>query len=164
MSGPVVLHEVRLLQVPIAVHARAQEHNAELMREMYLIAQQRHHEAEESGTVKELPARLVELVEALTGEFAALTTAQDRLLDDAIAQGVPEIDVTYQIPVAASPAAQQLGSMLDAADDFCRAGQHLLTLATPPELVRYRRWYVGEFVAQLADGPATPWPEYTESA
>jgi hypothetical protein len=72
--------------------------------------------------------------------------------------------VTYQIPVAASSAAQQLGSMLDAADDFCRAGQHLLTLATPPELVRYRRWYLGEFVAQLADGPATPWPEYTESA
>jgi hypothetical protein len=160
MSSDVALYEVRLLQVPIAMHAEAQEHSAELLREMYLIAQQRHHEAEESSAVTELPARLVELVEALTGEFSGLTTAQDRQLDDAISQGLGEIDLIYQLPAAASPAAQQLGSMLDEVDDFCRSGKHLLTLATPPELVRYRRWYLGEFVSQLGGGAATPWPQY----
>jgi hypothetical protein len=50
--------------------------------------------------------------------------------------------------------------MLDEVDEFCRQGKHLLTLATPPELVAYRRWYLGEFIAQLAGRPATPWPDY----
>lgn len=152
------LHEVRLVGVPIAVHAAAQEHSAELMREMYLIAQQMH--AGGGGGAEHLPVRLVQLVEALTGEYSGLTVAQDRQLEEAIARGVAAIDLEYRIPVAAAAAAQHLGAMLDEADEYCRAGQHLLTLATPPELVRYRQWYLGEFVAQLDGRPATSWPDF----
>ncbi|HET9187171.1 MAG TPA: hypothetical protein VFN80_04410 [Acidothermaceae bacterium] len=155
----VTLHEVRLLGVPMALHAAAQEHSAELMREMYLIAQQLHASGAD-GIGEHLPVRLVELVEALTGEFSGMTVAQDRQLEDAVASGVASIDLIYQIPAAAGAAAQHLGGMLDEADEYCRAGQHLLTLATPPELLRYRQWYLGEFVRQLAGEPPTPWSEY----
>lgn len=155
----VALHEVRLVGVPMAVHAAAQEHSAELLREMYLIAQQLHASGDD-GIGDHLPVRLVELVEALTGEYSGWTVSQDRQLEDAVASGVESIDLVYQIPLGASAAADNLGAMLDEADEYCRAGQHLLTLATPPELLRYRQWYLGEFVRQLAGEPPTPWSAY----
>lgn len=52
-----------------------------------------------------------------------------------------------------------LARMLDEADEFCRSGNHLLTLATPPELLAFRRWYLGEFNAQLQGQSPLPWPE-----
>ncbi|MDP9441273.1 MAG: hypothetical protein M3P34_03640 [Actinomycetota bacterium] len=49
--------------------------------------------------------------------------------------------------------------MLDEPDEFCRSGNQLLTLATPPELLAFRRWYLREFNAQLQGQPPLPWPE-----
>ena len=48
--------------------------------------------------------------------------------------------------------------MLEEADDYCRRGDHLLTLATPEEERRFRRWFIGEFVDQIEGKPPTPWP------
>ena len=48
--------------------------------------------------------------------------------------------------------------MLDEADESCTRGDHLLTLATPEEL-RFRCWFIGEFVAQINGAPPTPWPD-----
>ncbi len=42
--------------------------------------------------------------------------------------------------------------MLDAADDFCRKGGRLLTQVTPHDLLRFRRWFLGEILKQLEDG------------
>lgn len=133
------------------------------MREMYLIAQQLQLEGD-SAQATALPARLIALVEALTAEYSPLTTEQDRQLEEAIVRGADAIDLVYRIPAAAADAAAHLGKMLDEADEFCREGKHLLTLATPAELVRYRHWYLGEFVTQIAGGAATPWPEYVGPA
>lgn len=149
------LHEIRLLQLPVAVHAVAQEHSAELMREMYLLAQQ----VKETGS-QQLPSRLIALVDALGHQFAGLTTDQDLQLEAAIAAETAEIDILYSLPQAAGPAAQALGAMLDEADEFCRQGKHLLTLATAPESVTYRRWYLQQFIDQLAGLPPTTWPDY----
>jgi hypothetical protein len=158
------LHEVRLLRLPVAIHARAQEHGAELTREMYLMAQQLRHDTPSSSDAKPLPHWLTQLIEVLTSQFGGLTTEQDRQLDDAVERGVDEVDVVYRLPVAAAAASRQLGEMLDEADEFCRQGKHLLTLATPADLVRYRRWYLGEMIAQLDGGSPTPWPEYADPA
>jgi hypothetical protein len=46
--------------------------------------------------------------------------------------------------------------MLNRADDYCRQGA-LLTLATPDDLVAFRRWYLGEFRAQINGARPTPW-------
>jgi hypothetical protein len=156
------LHDVVLLELPLALHGRAQEHSAELMREMYLIAQAQHGKAEELADDGQhpLPRRLMELVDALTSSYGGLTNDQNRQLGDAIEGGRDSIDLAYRVPLGAAGAAQQLGDMLDEADDYCRQGQHLLTLATPPELVSYRRWYLSEFTAQLAGEPATPWSRF----
>lgn len=144
---------VRLLGVPVALHARANEHGEELRREFVLIADQvRHSEDRQS-----LPRRLLDLVAALEHRYGPLTAAQEDALDRAVAEGRLTIDLTFRVPADAGDAAVALGAMMDEADEYCREGRHLLTLATPPDLVAYRRWYLQEFVDQIAGRPPTPW-------
>jgi hypothetical protein len=64
------------------------------------------------------------------------------------------------VPEAAASAITHLGDIFDEADDYCRAGEHLLSLATPPESLEFRRWFLGEFVNQIAGAAPTPWPAH----
>jgi hypothetical protein len=50
--------------------------------------------------------------------------------------------------------------MLDEADEYCRSGQHLLTLAADDEIVRFRHWYLEQFIAQIAGEQPVAWPDY----
>jgi len=43
--------------------------------------------------------------------------------------------------------------------DPCLAGEHLLTLTTLPGPLAFRRWFLGEFVAQTDGAPPTSWDE-----
>jgi hypothetical protein len=144
-----------MLRLPVQLHQQAQEHGAEIIREMYLMARQ----IQVSGG-HELPSRLISLIDELGNQFAGLTTDQERQLESAVADGLAEVDVVYQLPLAAAEAAAHLGQMLDEADAFCLQGKHLLTLATPDNLSRYRHWFLGQFIAQLAGQRPTPWPQY----
>ncbi len=51
--------------------------------------------------------------------------------------------------------------MLTAADEYCREGA-LLTCAPPPSAVRFREWYLNEFVVQIDGHPPTPWGEFKD--
>jgi len=162
-TGPAAdddLHEVRLIDVPVGLHARSQERAAELIREMYLIEQARHHDVGADQPEHALPGRLIELIDALTGQYGGFTVQQDREMLDAISRGLASIELVYRVPRAAGDAALRLMEMLDEVDKYCLQGRHLLTLATPPELVRYRHWYLREFAGQLAGSEPTPWPEF----
>ena len=154
------LHEVRLIDVPVDLHARSQERAAELIREMYLIEQARHQEVDADQPEHALPRRLIKLIDALTGQYGGFTTQQDREMLDAISRELASIELVYRVPRAAGEAALRLSEMLDEVDKYCLQGRHLLTLATPAELVRYRHWYLSEFAGQLAGGTPTPWPEF----
>jgi hypothetical protein len=147
---------VALLRVPVPLWARSQEHTDELLREFTLIAARLH---DQPGSA-EVPVRLVELIEELTRQYGGLNTNQEHRLAEADAAGVAEIDLTYLVPMEVAEASKALGAILDEADDYCRAGQHLLTLATPPELVRFRRWFLDEFVSQLTGAAPTLFPDY----
>ena len=107
-----------------------------------------------------LPARLVEVIATVTRAYSSFTAEQERQLAEATRSGVPSIDLTYRIPASAAGAATELAGVLAEADDYCRAGQHLLTLATPPELERFRTWFLREFVDQISGAPPVSWPEY----
>jgi hypothetical protein len=146
------LVEVRLLRLPLQVWQRTQEHVDGLLREFALIAQ------DEEGRAA-TPGRLLELVRQVTAGFGGFSVEQRRAMEAALDRNETEIDLTYQIPPAAAAAAQQLGDMLDEADEYCRRGDHLLTLATPPEELRFRKWFISEFVDQLNGAPPTPWPD-----
>jgi hypothetical protein len=144
---------VEMRRVPVELQARATEHAEELQREFVLIAEGLQHS---EGTTA-LPRRLLALVEVLRREFGGFTSEQENAFDEALRAGVPTVDLTFRVPPGAEKAAVAIGQMLDEADEYCREGRHLLTLATPPDLVAYRRWYLQQFVDQVAGRPPAPW-------
>jgi hypothetical protein len=147
------LVQVDLLQLPLDVWQRTQEHVDGLLREFALIVS----DAEARAAT---PGRLLSLVQELSAGYGHFSASQRVEMEAALERGQDFIDLTYRLPPGAAPAAQALGDMLDEADDYCRRGDHLLTLATPPEELRFRHWFIDEFVAQIAGAPPTPWPAY----
>jgi hypothetical protein len=146
---------VRLLGLPVELHARAAEHGEELQREFVLIADRLQH----ATGPADMPRRLLALISSLQGRYGGFGVEQEDLLDKAIRSGRPALDLVFRVPSEVAEGAAALGAMLDEADEYCREGRHLLTLATPPDLVAYRRWYLQEFIDQIAGQPPKPWPD-----
>lgn len=148
---------VRLLSLPLRVHERAQQHSEAMQREFRLIVEQARTE---NGSV---PARLLALSTVLAQRYGAFTEEQEQRIEDGIAAGDESLDeLVFEVPADAADASVQLGAILDEADEFCARGE-LLTLATPPDLVAYRQWYLDNFVAQAAGGDPVPWREPAQS-
>jgi len=158
-SGAEAVLTVHVLALPVGLQRRAQQHNEGLTRELVLIAEQMRQQGHE-GT---LPLRLVALVEQLDHQYGGLTDAQEQQLEAAYKSGAQTVDLTYRVPGSAAAAAGALGQILDEADDFCREGRHLLTMATPPELVAYRGWFLSQFVDQAAGHQPVPWSEWASA-
>ena len=144
---------VKLLGFPLEVYRRASEHNDELLREFALI----RGEGEQH-----VPDRLLALIEDLRVRFAGFTQGPTLAIQAALDRGDSEIDLRYDVPPEAADGALQLGALLDEADDFCRSGD-LLTLATLPETLSFRRWYLEEFVRQVAGQPPCSWSVFLEA-
>ena len=152
-TGDVELHEVRMIGWPLELAGRASEHHEGLMREFALLANP--HPDQDLF----VPARLTRVMKKLRGEYSGFTERQTEEAEQARERGDATIDVTYRLPAAVKDAVTELDRLLDDADEFCRSGD-LLTLATPADLVRYRRWFLGEFQRQLDGLDPTPWHEY----
>jgi hypothetical protein len=155
-DGPAALVDVRVLQIPVQLWASTQEHIDELLREFTLIAAQLR---EQSGPPA-VPLRLVQLIAEVTQQYGGLNTDQENRLAEAAEAGLEELDLVYRVPPLAAADVGHLQDILDEADTYCRAGTHLLTLATPPDMTRFRRWFLDEFSNQLAGAAPVPFPEY----
>ena len=152
VAPPDGLVTIKLLELPVGIHAKSSEHSDELMREFtYIRAQSTDPEA------TTVPAKLLDLVDELTGRYSGFTAGSQAELDAAVAAGVPSIDLEYVVPPEVAAACIHLGELLDAADDYCREGAVLLTLATPDDLLAYRRWFLEEFVRQANGDAPRPW-------
>ncbi len=160
-NGDTELKEVRVLRLPLAVSARSSQHFEELMREFALITLDTERDRESTDSKRPVPERLLDVVAELTQEFAAFTTAVTAQREEAAARGDAEIDLTYHMPPFTTDAVRQLDTLLEEVDDYCRSGQHLITLDTPPESLAFRRWYFEEFIRQMERGEApVSWPDY----
>jgi hypothetical protein len=146
------LVEVHLLRLPLATHRAASEHADELRREFTLI---RAQQADDDAA--DVPRRLVALMEELEEQFSGYSDDTRVELDEAMERGEGSIDLVFRVPPEAGEAAVRLGAMLDEADAHCRKGDALLTLATAPDALAYRRWYLEEFTRQLDGLPPRPW-------
>ena len=160
-QGAPELQTVQVLRLPMAVSARSSQHFDDLMREFALITLDTDRDRETTDSQRPVPVRLLTLVAELTTEFAAFTTAVQAQREEAAARGDSEINLTYHMPPSTTDAVRQLETLLEEVDDFCRSGQHLITLATPPESLAFRRWYLRQFIEQMELGhPPVPWPDY----
>lgn len=146
------LTQVCIVDLPLALEHRSSEHYAEMFREFALIAER---EPELRGQV---PGRLLGLVDELTGQFSGFTSQPQAELTAAHERGDEKVDLEYWVPAEVGAAAARLDDLLDEAEEFCRSGGALLTLAGPPDVLRYRKWYLAEFVDQCAGRNPTPWP------
>jgi hypothetical protein len=144
------LIEVRLLGYPLDLHRRAQEHHDEVLREFQLL----------DTTSDEVPARLLELVKEFTAAYASAIRPPDEVRDAAMARDDTSVDLVYAAPRAGASDALRMARLWDDADDYCRSGGPLLSLATPPDLAEFRRWYFGEFIRQLNGEPPVSWPDF----
>jgi hypothetical protein len=147
------LIEVRILALPVSILQQAREHGDGMMREFALI---KLSESDHSA----VPRRLLELADELKDRFSGFTAGTDAELAAAETSAATEVDLLYRVPADVSDACIRLASLLDEADDYCRAGQHLLTLVTPPEAAAFRVWFLEEFVRQVAGEDPIPWPAW----
>jgi hypothetical protein len=156
------LHPVVLLELPVQLWAASQEHHDELLREFALMTAGLE---DREGEAPPVPVRLLRLVEQLTASFAGSSDEQRGRLFASAARGDEVMEsLEFALPEAAGPACDQLAAMLEEADEYCRAGRHLLTLSTPRELRLFRTWYLEQVRDQLAGHPAEPWPAYLARA
>jgi hypothetical protein len=153
VSESPALIEVRILSLPVPILQGAREHGDGMMREFALI---QLSEADHAG----VPRRLLELAGELEERFSGFTAGTEAELAAAEASAATEIDIVYKVPADVSDACIRLGTLLAEADEYCRAGQHLLTLVTPPEAVAFRTWFLEEFVRQVAGENPVPWPAW----
>ena len=157
MTAAEDLFELRLLEVPLALRERSRQHGAELLREMELISM-----GHAAGTTRhELPKRLVELAQELERVYGPYVGANTDELDAALDRGddtMPEM--VYHLPRSSVILVKHVEGILREVDDYCRAGQELLTLAPPPDVVAYREWVTREVLGQAAGERPTPWPVF----
>ena len=151
------LFELRLLQVPLALRERSRQHGADLLREMELISLGRA-----AGTTHhELPQRLLELAQELERVYGPYVGANTDDLDAALDRGDDTMtEVVYRLPRSSLALVQHVDDILREVDDYLRAGQELLTLAPPADVVAYRQWVSSEIRRQAAGEPPTPWPAF----
>ncbi len=139
--------DLGLVPTELLVAAKAQIDN--VVRELTLV----RDGAAFAG--RDLPPELAELVETVTGDFAEAREQIKRQAAEAASRGQPVTDLQLVLPPGAARSAERYLAALEGADRFARSAQ-LLTLASPRSHRLFRRWYVGEVVAQLGGDPASP--------
>jgi len=146
------LVEVRLLRFPLPLWARSREHHEELMREFALLA------LSPEPIRPDVPERLRTLIDSLGRQYGAAVEAGSAERDKAWMRGDTTCDLVYRVPRSVREASRLLSALLDEADEFCRAGHELLTLAAPADILAFRRWSLDEFVRQIDGHGPRPWP------
>jgi len=153
VSGDLV--DIRIEGLPLDVRRQVSAHYDALRREFELI----RRSPDAQGTV---PARLLGLIEELSDRFDRFTEQPRTALDAALQTDADTVDLRYEIPPDVADAAMRLLELLDEADAYCAAGEHLVTLASPPVVRRYRDWFLREFIRQASGEPPLPWAQFDD--
>ena len=144
------LHEVRLLNVPLHLLVAGREHHDEVMREFAVLA------LDEDMASGHAPVRMLQLIDTLGRQYGAASARPDAEIEAAIERGETTVDLVYHVPAHVVDAADHLEELMAEADSFCRERQ-LLTLARPPLVAEFSRWYLDQFRLQIAGGEPIPW-------
>ena len=151
------LVEVRIIGLPPLLARQARQHFDELSREFLHLANS------DEDLRHDVPSRLLALSEDVRARFAGFGDANAELMEEAASRGEGSIDMTYRLPEAAGPAAAELDALLDEVDEYCEAGEYLLTLKTPPDALAYRKWFLRQFADQVAGAAPTSFAEWQAS-
>ncbi len=134
---------------------RSIEYHDGLLREFALIT------AEDEAAA---PHRLLRLIGSLREGFGVITTLGQLEVQAAEERGEHWAELVYRVPADVCDGARDLLELLDEADAYCRAGQSMLTLACPKDVLAFRTWLLREWVAQAGGARPTPWSEVGASS
>jgi hypothetical protein len=95
--------------------------------------------------------------------YGAIAAGPNAEMEAAVDRGEEFIDVVYTVPVQIREFLRRAAQALEEAEQFCREGRYLLTLASPPDVAAYRQWAFEEFDRQIGGGPAVPWHESAQA-
>ena len=150
------LVEVSLLQTPIQKWEAASAHHETIQREFDILRG--------SLPVEAVPNRLYAFIDGLDLRFA---DGDDPMWEGLVAasnRGDEFADVTLEVPASVGEIARSLRVIFAEVDEYCRDGESLLTPPTPPNLVLFREWFLGEFERQVGQSlPPQSWGEYESS-
>lgn len=144
------MHDVALVDFPVARFLQMQEQHDAMLRELSLIALR----TDEPDAA--VPRRLMSLahdVQQRDHDRADLFRAG---VEEAAERGDVVVTLELSIPFSTLRWVEAFLMLYEEGDDYARTG-HLLTPPSPPEVVEFRRWFVGELIRQIRDG-ATPTP------
>lgn len=143
---------VLLLGVPLALHARAQEHREAVMREFALLSVR-------PDVAETVPDRLSALMNRVQTAYRALAHDISGQRDAVLASGGNSLDVRLEFRADAAAISAELNLLLDELDRVCARELWLLTGPPEPAVVAFRRWYFTEITRQCAGSPPTAWPK-----
>lgn len=143
-------HEVELRGLPVQLLVESRERHDELLREFALLA------LSVEPPTSTLPVAFLELIEVLGVRYGSATARPDAQIEEAVAAGLPTVDLTYFVPASVVQAAAELEHWMALADEYCVAEQ-LLTLPRTPLLCELANWYLGEFRRQVSGEPPLAW-------
>jgi hypothetical protein len=150
---------VHLRSLPVPLAAKARERSQQLLREFALLTADLI-ERRTAETEHEVPAKLLELVVALTQKLAELHQEPAERFEGAVAEGSDVIeDYSFDYPLDLAAATRAMADLFDEADQYCWTRDDLLPLATPPDCAAYRRWVFAQVLDQLDGRSPVPWPE-----
>jgi anti-anti-sigma factor len=146
--------KVQLLAFPIPLWKESTAHHEAIQRELDII---RTSLPEDS-----LPNRLREFLDDVGIRFAQAGAPMLEAMVAAAERGEEATDIEAMLPPEAGAAARAMREILAEMDEFCRAGDTLLTLVTPEPLVAFREWFLRELERQLDEGlPPLDWVTYS---
>ncbi|WP_298461309.1 hypothetical protein [uncultured Cellulomonas sp.] len=159
MSEQVALVQVRLVGVPLPLRARSVEHGQDLLRKLALV-----QIAAGQPDTRSVPQRLLDVADELGTTYGSFTAGPTAEMDAALDRGVETMDLTYEVPAHARAFIHQVVEVLKDAEEFCRAGKYLLTLAAPPDVAAYRSWIFGKFDRQIVGGSPISWADARQAS
>jgi hypothetical protein len=157
-DAPAGRHSVRLVDVPVELYRRAQQHTDDLLRELVLMAD--HERASgAAGTA----TRLAATADDHRATHASLRLSAAEALAEARERGEEAVTLVYDVELGVADCTEAWGRLLGELAQLCRAGT-LLSVPAADDVALFSAWFCTEFVRQLRDGAAPlPWPAYLAS-
>ena len=149
------MHDVALVDFPVARFLQMQEQHDAMLRELALIAL-RADQSEAS-----VPRRLLSLAKEMQERHKDGGAPFRRGVEEAAERGDVVVTLELRIPFSTLRWTEDFLMLFEESDEYSRSG-HLLTPPSPPEVAEFRRWFVGELIRQIRDG-ATPTPFWAGS-
>ncbi len=146
-----IVGEAVLLDYPLRIWARQQEHSDEVLREFTLLVA-----GASSGEAHAAPAALVELAQLFNDRFGRLLDEITETRRAALASGADRMEWRVPLPRSTPHLVRRVQGVWVAVDEYCRSGGPL-ALARPPDVVALHPWSTGELLRQYEGAEPTPW-------